>query len=74
MAWQPIETAPNDGTCVILWLNGHNGIDHMMWPCMFFHDEWCWQVSDNCHLDYDYQIIEDCEITHWMPLPAPPQD
>ena len=71
--WQDISTAPKDGTCVILWvIEDHNGNGHMLWPCMMLHDEWCWEISDNRNLDYDYEIIERCEITHWRPLPEPP--
>ena len=71
--WQDISTAPRDGTTVILWVvTEYAPQGHMLWPCKVIYDDWCWEISDNAHLDYDYQILEDMEITHWMPLPAAP--
>ena len=62
MKWQPIETAPEDGTWV-----------HVYWPTMpitrypqvaFNHgDEYGWDTPD------DYGHVQP---THWMPLPSPP--
>lgn len=75
MEWRDISSAPKDGTTIILWVREHyNDHEHMLWPCEYVHGELCWQISDNCHLDYDYQILEDCTPTHWMPLPPPPTD
>lgn len=64
--WQPIETAPRDGTPVLLLFDdglmevgrhyGHEA-DH--------HNGW-WS---NDGLDYDYGLDNP---THWMPLPEPP--
>ena len=71
--WQGIESAPKDGTTVILWVvTPYAPQGHMLWPCKVIHDDWCWEISDNAYIDWDYQIIEDKEITHWMPLPTPP--
>jgi hypothetical protein len=60
--WQPIETAPKDGTWVLVWSYSRVAVS-------FFcekENEWCsdWQ---------DYQEHYNNESpTHWMPLPAPP--
>lgn len=56
--WRPIETAPKDGQCILLW----NGSVHV--------GEWDygeWSHDDGTNID----VIWD--TTHWMPLPEPPQ-
>jgi len=62
--WQPIETAPKDGTCVLL-LCPHG--QYVSWwdtePI-----EW-WMVSDN---KFEPRPIRGAAPTHWQPLPAPP--
>lgn len=73
MDWQPIETAPKDGTVIDLWINGARWTD--CW----------WQVGNRLHpLDGWYSDALDCgdadwfcddqQPTHWMPLPAPPHE
>lgn len=54
--WQPIESAPKDGTRVLVW----DG------------EEWLarWQAYNGGYWDADEYISEN--PTHWMPLPAPP--
>lgn len=65
MNWQPIETAPRDGTRVLAWVKGHLVMiaDFRKWG---FNRESSW-VS-----------ITGGEIhpqpTHWMPLPATPKE
>jgi hypothetical protein len=59
--WQPIETAPRDGTEVVgMWMYG--GANHciMVWKL----DKWCRKFNVN----YSYTP------THWMPLPAAPTE
>lgn len=61
MSWQPIESAPKDGTRVLLvvTMRDFSGISHIhvgSWSRN--NGEWRWPVM--------YQP------THWMPLPAPP--
>lgn len=58
--WQPIETAPKDGTA-FLSCQFYNGEWHI-WQCRYL-DEIGWSlVSD----------VWDMHPTLWMPLPAPP--
>lgn len=62
--WQPIETAPQDGTFVLVW-NSH-GVNEVY----FDEDEDCW-----CH-DIDSGAIFTLRGSHpteWMPLPPPPK-
>lgn len=60
MNWQPISTAPKDGT-LILTCDAYHSMAVLYWRHQLKH----W---DNC---FD---LEDCEPTHWMPLPPPPVD
>jgi hypothetical protein len=68
-AWQPIETAPRDGTHVVVHARlGHNGkVRRSRRGCFVnvahFEPSWGWLTSPS-----DYQI----KPTHWRPLPAPP--
>lgn len=63
--WQPIETAPKDGTDILAW--GPFGHGHLV---VSFDDKaeqpgWPW-----CTLDGpNYSLTT---FTHWMPLPNPP--
>lgn len=75
MTWQPIETAPKDGTIVDLWVQG----------AMQANGEYSQRRSPQCHsngwdwispLDGDWEYgggrMWGCRPTHWMPVPAPP--
>jgi len=67
--WQPIETAPKDGTRVILWLKDECFPALAAW-IMFCPDdeEPGWYVFEMGQYGDDFN-----EITHWMPLPEPPK-
>lgn len=63
-AWQPIETAPKDGTAIIGFDAARessqpalNGVEFMRWVDGVWRDPETWT----------------CHPTHWMPLPAPPE-
>ena len=61
--WQPIETAPKDGTRVLVF-STHYGIGVASWNAMC--NEWWIEPSDR---------LEDPEIAlliHWRPLPKSP--
>lgn len=84
--WQPIETAPKDGTLVLVWFRGrmyvaeHVGIYHSD------NKHWCVREPPTEEAEtsrmvstIDPPTIEGKSIpgiwsgpTHWMPLPAPP--
>jgi hypothetical protein len=58
--WQPIATAPRDGTPVdLLHKCGER-----------FTDEW-W-VEDDGDAFWCGSLLPDSEFTHWMPIPPPP--
>ena len=56
--WQPIETAPEDGTIVIIYEEGK--------AVSAFYDSSTKQWVET--MDY-YEVPDP---THWMPLPEPP--
>lgn len=58
--WQPIETAPKDGTSILGYRDGFNRIS-VWW---LFNNRW------NCDASYFSRPL--LPPTHWMPFPAPP--
>jgi len=72
--WQDISTAPRDGTQVDLWCTAMGGTisagGYSRTPdCWFSAGRW-WRYDEQ-HGD-DQCRSEVCNVTHWMPLPAPP--
>lgn len=71
--WQPIETAPKDGTWVTLLDDAAYGSNRettrqwRLWQCgssdPIFEEHW---------VDENGCICRSASYTHWMPLPAPP--
>ena len=65
MDWQPIETAPKDGTKFDAWIPDNFG-GHRM----------CDMSFNTRGKLRRYGLLSDDELprwpTHWMPLPAPP--
>lgn len=70
MSWQPIETAPKDGTVILGWRyyavamkwTGHHG-----YPWEAIH------LDGVCELMGNGFVSDDNALTHWMPLPDPPR-
>lgn len=61
VGWRPIETAPKDGTPVLLFFpKRYQGKGGISWGC-FVNGEWL-----------DSRAIRDNDASHWMHLPAPP--
>lgn len=57
--WQPIETAPKNGTRILTYSPKDN--------------EYCWKIEINKWKHSAWQASPSmCQPTHWMPLPAPP--
>ena len=64
--WQPMSTAPRDGTRVLVW-----SATERAYHVLSFDNSpppgWMSQAGD-------YVVFEDQEpLSHWMPLPAPPK-
>lgn len=64
--WQPIETAPTDGTPIDIWVEGFpdRRVVNMKWDV----HEWGFRN----YADPEQGWMEDELATHWMPLPEPP--
>jgi hypothetical protein len=61
--WQPIETAPKDGTWILAWLGGIADIaDTIQW------NYGGWWNGSNGH------VATAAQPTHWRPLPTPPTE
>jgi hypothetical protein len=63
--WQPIETAPRDGTEIDLWASGRRWAD-----CHWHLGEWLRWQSDSVDEEPTHKRI--AFPTHWMPLPPAP--
>jgi len=84
MDWQPIETAPRDGTVIHLWgahypdvvVGWWTGNRHYPWA---FIDDTKQALTGCCEDEETGRIMPNAfsagyEPTHWMPLPPPPGD
>ncbi len=72
MNWQPIETAPKDGTHVIVWPPTWDGVT----SCAYWDDDKYakrprpfWKRSDDLNR---VSISRGKQPTHWMPNIEPP--
>ena len=67
--WQPIETAPKDGTWILVYKPFNlYGFDDSEWYVDKYIVRWadeCWNISMDDIVVYP---------THWMPLPNPPKN
>lgn len=81
--WQPIETAPKDGTPVLIGWHDDAGAwqERRAWWDREFAIEGCdddmntlWKQAwtDYRVASFGYEEVWEYEPTHWMPLPAPP--
>lgn len=68
MKWQPIETAPKDGTWILVtgWDGGLPNPKRYYCTCRFDKDWGSFLESS------DYVACDD--FTHWMPLPDSPEE
>lgn len=73
--WQPVETAPRDGTEILLYVPGGRFHPEYVRSALWLSDdssslgEW-WHVNDNKF----YHFLRGPDPTHWMPLPTPPNE
>lgn len=64
--WQPVESAPKDGTLILAFLP-----ESALMKIVFarWDDEFaCWYDDKG-----ESAFPIDVEVTHWMPLPEPPE-
>lgn len=66
--WQPIETAPKDGTLILIYAMSRNERECRFIDTAFFTDEKTWDG-----LDMWFCGTSSHPATHWMPLPEPPK-
>ena len=76
--WMPIETAPKDGTRILLWDANKQIAISGCWHSDGGRDDpggyepaWAWWTADDDVLMWDGG--PDDHPTHWQPLPEPPQ-
>lgn len=62
--WLPIESAPKDGTCILVWGPEEEGFNSGMGVVWFCALEGWFVEGDLGSVGESY--------THWQPLPAPP--
>lgn len=72
LMWQPIETAPKDGTLLLLWERCEDEPFIGSW-----WDKWGRWVASTTHYDTDGNAcvidrVYSDGVTHWMPLPPTP--
>lgn len=74
MAWQPIETAPKDGSSILAW--GPHAHGRNIPGCVIAEfRRWAdgtqfWEVGHS----ETKSFLSGSPLTHWMPLPTPPED
>lgn len=74
MEWQPIETAPKDGTAIDLWAAQGFRLTSCAWDFVEFScaDGSGSDVQGWTNTEGHGSVEGAGPFTHWMPLPAPP--
>jgi hypothetical protein len=73
--WQPIETAPRDGSRILVWFRTHGAVS-VSWddPDGDTDSKWAiWCVDDFKHGPWSVRGYREGDDTHWMPLPDGPE-
>lgn len=75
--WQPIATAPRDGTIVDLWIQRENGQGERFPDMSYFVGDVA-KANDWVSEPFDFGLVSDMQlsleqVTHWMPLPEAPK-
>jgi hypothetical protein len=72
--WQPIETAPKDGTEFQAWLE-HGSFGYWEPRCRYSDEYDIPQIWGRTDYDEDgWDVYPHIDVTHWMPLPTPPTE
>lgn len=72
MNWQPIETAPKDGTKIMVYCPKFGVSAPAHWVTQQFHKKPKPYWSHFGEYLMGIQAIRDDQPTHWKPLPDPP--
>jgi hypothetical protein len=75
MPWQPIDTAPKDGTAILAHLVYRDGCEHDAMTIRW-HEPWQQWVMSGCTIGIQNNATDEDNLdpTHWMPLPEPPAE
>ena len=68
--WQPIETAPRDGTIILVWVDGECIVVRWLKWCNS-NDPGRWELTRTGSYAADGELYAD--PTHWQPLPPAPE-
>ena len=75
--WRPIETAPRDGTEIVAYLGGSSMANIEDPDNRFRVLRWSTHYSifglGGCWTDGLCTLGDRIDVTHWMPLPEPPE-
>ena len=81
MTWQPIETAPKDGTKIVIWAERYDFCPIAQWSSGPDVSGWSFDAfSSPCascedgFIGWNEDIEDGFMPTHWMPLPEPPKE
>lgn len=66
--WDPIETAPMDGTPILAYSLRNNALAPIVVTWRTYHPNAAGEPTWR-----DHQKHKVCGLTHWMPLPKPPK-
>lgn len=75
--WQPIETAPKDGSEILLGRSSNTKVYTAHWE---LEPSWAWKSAEPCWAvymasdDYYSTYLHADWPSHWMPLPEPPNE
>jgi hypothetical protein len=67
--WQPIATAPKDGSCVLAWRADWERPVWIRWVFNHRVGRASWNGAD----EWGAYDLQDEPPTHWLQLPPPPQ-
>jgi hypothetical protein len=78
IGWQPIETAPKDGTVIDVWVNDNRSSTPTGRRYTGVRWDYGWRWFDPYYdgrgsyvgIDNGVNVL----VTHWMPLPTPPTE
>jgi len=75
-AWQPIDTAPRDGTAILAIAVGYEWPEVIRWEA--YPADIAEELGEDGYWTFAEQLLADVaapdmtEISHWMPLPEAP--